>query len=200
MENIAVYTSITGGKDNPRDDIRVFGWYDKFKAPVMNAKFYKVLSHKIIDEDISIWVDGNIFLNVPPEKLVEEFLGNADMAVHRHPDRDDVYEECDAILKWKGDEDGSVRGYRSYLEFIDYPRHDGLYNCCVLIRRNTPLVMSFNEAWWAEICRYSTRDQLSFPVILKQFPDLRLNIIEGTPMSHPKKKHHPYYTYVEHKI
>jgi hypothetical protein len=74
MSKIVVYTAIEGGKDTPRNDIAVFSGYAKFTSPVMNAKFYKVLPHKFLDYDICIWVDGNIFLNVPPEQLISEWL------------------------------------------------------------------------------------------------------------------------------
>jgi len=46
-----------------------------------------------------------------------------------------------------------------------------------IIRRHIPIVEQFNEAWWSEICRWGQRDQLSLPVILKRFPELKVNRI-----------------------
>jgi len=91
-----LYTAITGDKDFPRKDIKVFSEYNEFKRPVMNAKIYKILAHQYIDEDISVWLDGNLFLKIPEEQLVKEFLGDADMAIFKHPDRDCVYDEAEA--------------------------------------------------------------------------------------------------------
>jgi hypothetical protein len=78
---IETYTSIFGEKDPYRSDIKVFKDFNKFTTPVMNAKIYKILPHKWVDCDVSIWIDGNIYLNVSPEQLVEEFLMDEDMAV-----------------------------------------------------------------------------------------------------------------------
>jgi len=197
---IEVYTSIVGDKDTPRQDIKVFTDYDKFKLPVMSAKLYKILPHKFLDCDVSIWLDGNIFLNISKEQIVKEFLGDADIAIHRHPDRDDVYDECDIAIKYKGDDDGSIKKHKEYLQSINYPKHDGLYNGGVIIRRHTPEIEAFNNAWWSEICCHSSRDQISLPVVLKKFPNLKINILEGSPSAHPRRKHHPYYNYINHKI
>lgn len=198
--NIIPYTAITGEKDTLRDDIKVFTEYDKFKDPVMNAKIYKIMPHQFLDCDISVWMDGNIFLNVSTEHIVKEFLKDADIAIHRHPDRDDVYDECDIAIKYKNDADGKIKEHKEYLKNINYPRHDGLYNGGVIIRRHTPIIEAFNNAWWSEICKHSSRDQISLPTVLKNFSNLKINIIEGSPSNHPRRKHHPYYKYIEHNI
>ena len=38
--------------------------------------------------------------------------------------------------------------------------------CGIVVRKNTETVNRLNEKWWAEICRGSSRDQLSFPYTL----------------------------------
>ena len=191
---MVVYTSITNGKDNSRSDIQVLSGYDKFKSPVMNAKIYKVLSHKYFNE-ITIWLDGNIYLNVQPEKIVYEWLGDADMAVFKHNHRWKIYEEAEVIRKlfksrpWIYEE---LKPQIEHYKEIGIPNLD-LAMCGMIIRRNNPLVERFNEAWWAEICRWGQRDQISFPVVLRQFPDLKVNFIKGN------IKDHPYLRYEVHQ-
>src|SRR5437667_162402 len=94
--NIQVYTAITGKKDALRDDIKNFqdSDFDKFTSPVMNAKIFKILPHKFLDCDISVWIDGNIFLKIPVEQLVDEFLGGNDMALFRHYRGKDIHWEA----------------------------------------------------------------------------------------------------------
>lgn len=192
-ETIEIYTAITGERDNPREDIKCFTMYNEFLKPVRNAKIYKVLSHKFIDADISIWVDGNITLLIPPEQLVTEWLGDADMAIWRHFSRDCIYEEgVEAKRLRYDDQDKVVKNIDEQLDHykkIGVPEHIGMAECNVIIRRNKKIVNQFNEAWWAEICRWSQRDQLSFPVVLKEFPDLKVNFIKGNPREH---KHFSY--------
>lgn len=195
--NIQVYTSITNEKDNPRkDDVLVFSGYNKFKNPVMNAKFYKILPHKFLDYDVSIWIDGNIYLNVPPKQLVNEWLGDADMAVFEHYHRKDLSWEAKMLSStfkhrtpWVIDE---VNEQIKHYQEIGMPTKAEVVMGGMIIRRNVPIVNKFNEAWWAEICRWSQRDQLSFPTVRRQFPDLKLNIIKGS------IKNHPYLRYIDH--
>ena len=174
---IKVYTAVVGNKETPRTDIECFRGLGKFINPVMEAKIYKVLPHKFIDADISVWLDGNIFLKVDPEVLVNDWLGNADVALVKHPIRDCIYNEAEAakLRRPNASEDieMQVKNYRR----LSIPEHIGLNECGVLIRRNTKLVNSFNEAWWAEICRWSERDQLSFPVVLREFNNLKVNVV-----------------------
>lgn len=193
---ITAYTSIQGEKDKLRDDILVFSEFSKFYSPVMNAKVYKVLSHKYLDCDISIWVDGNIFLLKEPKFYVDRWLRESDMAIFVHNHAFTIYKEeryLESMFKnrtpWVRDD---IRKQLEYYRSIGIPEDTKMYMGGFIIRRHTREVERFNEAWWAEICRWSQRDQLSLPVVLKQFPDLKVNFIGGN------IKKHKYLRYKEH--
>ncbi|MEA1925847.1 MAG: DUF616 domain-containing protein [Patescibacteria group bacterium] len=185
------YTAITGGKDPDRNDITCFTSYSEFKRPVMNAKIYKILAHQYIKADISIWLDGNIFLLIPKEKLIKEFLGDADIAVFKHFERDCVYEEAEAAKGLGGDAFPYIEKHIEFYKSINYPKHAGLYECNMIIRRHSKQMEAFNNAWWSEICRHSSRDQLSFPYVLDKF-DLKLNAYEGNIRSHEYFRYEPH--------
>jgi len=187
---VEVYTSISNGKDKPRDDVKVLSGYNKFKSPVLNAKIYKILAHKFLKTDISIWLDGNIYLLVPPEQIIKEWLGDADMAVFEHNHHWTIHQEVEVIRKvfksrpWIYEE-----AQKQVKNYPDLP----LSMCGMIIRRHTSIVERFNEAWWAEICKGGQRDQLSFPVVLKRFSDIKVNFIKGN------IKNHPYLRYENHR-
>jgi hypothetical protein len=194
-ERITVYTAITGKRDLPRNDITCFGEYDWFKRPVLSAKIYKILPHKFLDTDISIWLDGNIYLLIPPEQLVKEFLGDNEMAVWKHFDRNCIYKEAVAAKGLYPEDkeyqvmiDGQIEHYKK----IGFPENVGLAECNVIIRKHNKKTERFNEAWWAEICRWGWRDQLSFPVVLSRFKDSRVNFVEGNPRNHEYFKYNPH--------
>jgi hypothetical protein len=164
-----------------------------FRSDVMNAKIYKILPHKFFHKEFSIWIDGNWFLTVHPDKLVG-LLGDADLAVFKHASRQNIYEEAEAIKVY----------YPQYNELVDeqigFYRRIGadeslpLAECSLLIRRHSPIMDAFNEAWWADICRFSPRDQLSFPVTVANFPDLKVKYID-----HPGGLYtHPYLKRIDH--
>ena len=181
MQKVVVYTAITNDKDNPRKDIKVFSEYNKFVSPVMNAKIYKVLAHKYLDCDVSIWVDGNIYLNAPATEFVKLFLGDNDIAFFRHYKSKSIEWE----LKWikyvwrsrnRAVYEEAIKQAEHY-EQIGLPAKEDMAMGGLIIRRHNKIVERFNEAWWAEICRWGQRDQLSLPMILKSMPELKVNRI-----------------------
>ncbi len=48
-----------------------------------------------------------------------------------------------------------------WYEDHDYPKHRGLMSGYFIMRRNNQKTHELNEAWWADYCRFSRRDQLS---------------------------------------
>lgn len=160
---IKVYSAICGNKDKPRTDIQCFSAYDRFRDPRLNAKIYKVLAHQFVDAEYSIWVDGNIQLKVAPEILVD-MMGDADCAVFRHCERADVYEEAAFVIQKGKDRSDIICEQVAAYRRAGFVKRD-LGMCGVLVRRNTDDVAIRNSLWWSEICRYSVRDQLSFPVV-----------------------------------
>lgn len=174
-----IYTAIKNNFDPPRTDIKCFTEYDEFKRPVMNAKIYKVLAHQYIKADISIWVDGNVFPQITEKELINKYLKDADMFVFTHYERDCVYKEAEAAKGFGMEAWPYIDKHVEFYKSINYPAHNGLYDCGFIIRRHNKKTEAFNNAWWSEICRHSNRDQLSFPYVLEKFPKLKLRTGKG---------------------
>lgn len=193
---IEVYSAICGKFDKPRQDITIFtdSNSDKFRLPVMNAKIYKVLAHKYVDSALSVYMDGNIFLNVTPSKLCMELLKGADIAIFKHPWRNCLYQEFEhakarVLPQYQPLMDEQVARYRKE----GMPVNFGLAECGMIIRRHNTATEEFNERWWAEICRYTNRDQMSFPYVLWKMKDrIKVNFIPGN------VREHAFFKYVPH--
>lgn len=185
-KKIAVVTAIDGKKDTLRDQPEYEGveyvafvdektksstWKtypvcQKFKKPVMNAKIHKVLAHKYVNHEYIVWIDGNMDLKCDPHELIK-LMGDKDYAFFKHPARDCVYQEADACVSLgKGDIKELALQTKEYAR-QNYPYHKGLCELTAFIRRNTPETNLAFERWWAEICRHSERDQVSFPVAMQ---------------------------------
>ena len=205
INKTSVYTAICGSFDKPRADIIVFTDYshNKFKQDIMNAKIYKILSHKYFETKYSIWLDENIFLNVEPEKLIEK-LGDNDIAllfvfskssnIIIHPSRNCIYKEYLPAkkrieAKYHNSIDEQISNYRNE----GMPADFGMAECGMLIRKHSAIVEEFNNRWWAEICRYSHRDQMSFPYVWWKMKD-RIKII----LLNENVRTHKYFRYVNH--
>ena len=187
------YTAMVGNYP-ARTDVHCFGNEGVYQRPVMEAKRYKILSHLFFPrEDVTVWLDANIRLKVDVREAVETLLGDADMAVFKHPYRDNVWQEFATL---KDDPRFAIPYLQDQLHAQAYqyaaeelPATWPLYECNVLIRRNNERVNRFNEAWWAQICRWQWRDQVSFPYVLwKNFVDVRAIT--------PNAREHEFFDYV----
>jgi len=190
-EEVVVYTAVFGGYDamlpttmslpegrhvcftdvsasSPtRWDVRQVA--RRFDDPQLEARMYKLLAHQWFPRArYSVWHDGNMSLKIRPEQAVQ-YLGNHDVALFAHPERDCAYEEAGAILamgKAPGAEEKIRAQVMEYKRRRGYPAHHGLVATGLVVRRHTEAVARFNDAWWSELVRYSNRDQMSVNYVL----------------------------------
>lgn len=199
-KDITVYTSVVGGfdklEDCQEDDTANYiafteqqsdTWdcrkpYDKFKDNRRNSRIQKIMPHLFFDSEYSIYLDGNIRLKVPAQQLIDEYLKDKDVAVIRHIGRDCIYDEADACMNLKKGNPLELAEQVKEYSKIGWKKHAGLAECGVIIRRHTKAVEQMNEKWWAHYCRYSERDQISFPLA---FPFEKINLIEQSYWRHP---------------
>jgi hypothetical protein len=184
---IVVYTAITGGRDTLKGDQCFEGadfvaftdldapasrWQVRractaFDSPRANAKIHKVLPQLYLHGyEYSLWIDGSIRLLRPIRELIQLYLAHTDLAVFRHPERDCLYDEAE-VCRAAGLDDSAVIDYQIRRYSAEgYPAHNGLIAAGVILRRHTPAIERFSNAWWSEICQGSIRDQLSINYVL----------------------------------
>lgn len=191
---IAVVTAMVGGKDRLLDPAFVAPGVDYLAftdAPVdsgvwrrreiprwsddprfaarRDAKLPKILASLVLPEyDFSIWQDANILLRADPREIVARSLGDGDacLAAFRHASRDCVYEEAKIVLGVRLDHADRVRAQMRHYRTCGFPPNGGLVSCRFLVRRHRPETVAMDLAWWEQICRFSSRDQLSLPYVL----------------------------------
>lgn len=187
---ITVITSIAGGYERLREDFkesdaRHIAFLDEDSMieavgidlwdcrecdissdePRRNAKIHKIIPHKFIDlgeDDISIWIDGNVSLNITPQELADLWLKDKDIAVCKHFERDCVYEEAEACKMSRLDNPVLINQQMKRYKQAGYPENNGLCECGLIVRRHTPEINALSEQWWEEVKNGSSRDQLSF--------------------------------------
>lgn len=137
---------------------------DKFKDNAFNSKIHKILTHKYLDGDYFLWIDGGVTLKSNPEELVE-LMGDKNFLFFKHPVRDCLFDEAMACREFgRGNIDDIIEQYESYFEF---PKHTGLIGSAVFVKKNNKEANAVMEKWWVEISRYSARDQISWPMIFQ---------------------------------
>ena len=118
------------------------------------------------DYDYTFYVDGNIEIIASLLPLIEE-VGDHALGVHYHRTRDCIYDELVQVLHLKKADPAMAKRQIAAYKREGFPRHYGLYENSILIRKHTDEeIRHLMEAWWEEYVRYSTRDQLSLPYVI----------------------------------
>lgn len=189
MEKIVVYTSITGKKDILRVDQNFYGakfiaftnleygidskeWNiiqpcSLFNDPRRNSRIHKILSHQYIEAEYSIWIDGNLSLQVPAEELLK-FLDDSDIAMFRHAERDCLYDEASICSFLELDDSEVIKKQIDKYKKELFIKHFGLFETGLIVRRHTKKIEEFNNSWWSEVTTFSKRDQISLMYVAKK--------------------------------
>jgi len=128
------------------------------------ARMPKCLAHQFVGADITIWVDGKLQFNQDPANFLK-YLDDGDIAVYPHPSRNCTYQEAKAVIKFRKAPGRIVRSQMHSYRQEGFPKNFGLANTQIIIRRHTPQTNRLGEAWWSELTRWSSRDQLSFDYV-----------------------------------
>lgn len=132
-----------------------------------NAKIYKVMPQMFLPEyDYWFWVDSTHELIMDPKEVIEKYLGDSEIGLWRHTTRDCAYQEAEIINQLNYDHKELVDNQINYYKSLGYPENNGLYELPVSIRKNTDNIKILNMRWWEQICRFSSRDQISMPFVL----------------------------------
>jgi len=174
----ARWVCITDGEAAPEpwQTIALRPW--RWGSPRKRARMYKVRSHHWFTDDVVVWLDGNVQLKQAPGML-ERYIEQTDIACVEHPARKDQYDEASVCLKSrKGDPERIREQVKAYHAEGCPGRPVGA--TFLLIRRQTPAVTKLNDLWWAQVRRYSVRDQIALPYCLWKL---------GMPMTHIPGSH-----------
>lgn len=201
MSKICVYTCITGNYDNLIEikkleknvDYICFTnnkyltsktWNIKLVNENMDnltlARKVKILSYKYLAEyDISIWIDGAINI----EKTINQFIkekcdfNKFDMIAFKHQSRDCIYDEINECVRLNKETIENATRLEKFLQTNNYPRHNGLIESTVLVRKNITSVNKLMDEWFDMLIKYSRRDQLSFNYCLWK-NQIRINFLD----------------------
>jgi hypothetical protein len=137
---------------------------------IRRARLAKILAHQFLREyDISIWIDANIGIRADLAAFTNMALAHADIAFFRHGEhRPSVAAEIQACEQaGKAPLEVMSLQYKRYRTW-GYPDNAGIIpETGVIVRRHHhPAVRTAMEEWWAELMKYSVRDQISLPYIL----------------------------------
>ena len=222
MENVVIYTCITGGYDSlmqPSDAPEGFrfvcftddcdrpcdGLWELRKLPAeasgdmrRQSRYPKFMPHVLFPEsEYSLWIDANVCIcDSAFYGLIERKIASGVMfSAVCHPLRDDVYEEAMECIRSGRARLKDMEDVCGFLLDEGYPEHSGLTeNNLILRKHNDPKVREVDELWNQLFDRFPFRDQLLLGFCMKS-AGLQYDLLlpPGTSV-----RNHPYLRYVIH--
>lgn len=114
----------------------------------------------------SIYVDGSISIISDMTPLIYE-ISKVGIAVHRHSQRECVYDELIVTELFHKITSGEKKNYEKYLEKINMPKKYGLCECGVIAREHEKdECKRIMAMWWEMFKNHIKRDQIHLPVVL----------------------------------
>jgi hypothetical protein len=139
-------------------------------GPQRTARKYKILFHRHMEDQYSMYVDGSFLINCNLNEWWEKHF-TAPMTCIQHPIRNCVYKEARAVVrnKRKGIENVDEQ-IEDYDKLLKIPRNNGVIQSGILMRELCPDTIALCEQWWAHLLQYSARDQLAFAAASYEIP------------------------------
>jgi Protein of unknown function (DUF616) len=137
--------------------------------PVRASRRAKLMPHRYLEEDWSIWIDNKSRLRTDPQRILAALQAQSDAAFFAFPHfrRDCVYQEGQAVWENGLDDYATVRKRMRTYRAEGMPEHAGLIEGHFIVRRHhDPAVARFGERWFEHVLRHSRRDQISFPYLV----------------------------------
>lgn len=237
---VAVYSALFGEYDTPRASITQNiecdffrftdnantpsgGWQTVYVprsdaiTPLMQAKWFKILSHKLFPNGRLFWPDHNMNSQISDKKYdvviwtdssfeitskyfasdIRNCIGNKDAYFFPHCMRRCIREEAEFLLSLPKFQHLKIKNQVEFYNSQGMISPTGLFECGIIARKapHTVAAVQMEELWWDEINNRTFRDQLSLPyVINKTNPSVKVS--EYTVYNNPWTKHHLHLTTV----
>ena len=183
-----VYTAISGNRDNlpyinpvlsdwdyicftTEDDIVSNDiWEVKYIKSKLDsvriARKHKILAYNYLaNYDVSVWIDGNVYLRPGWEKVVNECLDKSDITFMKHHENvKGAYHEGSRCIAMNKDGADVIKRQMNTYKLAGLPENEPVSSTRVLIRRHgQPNIITFSNIWYHEVLIRSRRDQISLP-------------------------------------
>ena len=166
---------------------------DTWRNGRWTARKCKTSPEELLPEyDAWLWMDNEIYFQYDPHSLFEAHLGEYDLSVHKHCDRNCLYQEVDATQFRNPPRDSKEMIANQGIQYKQdkYPKNIGLYENGILYRKNNEQIRSFNKLWFEETAKWNTEDQISMMYSLWKHPDIKINALNQTFVEHNYQNRH----------
>lgn len=155
--------------DNPANKLRGYKQVilDRSDDPVKQQRYIKAYPYDILPGyDVYIYYDASYAIRRNLGGLLQLFKGG--FMVKRHPSRDCIYKEAEAVIALSKGARDVVDAQMHYAKNImEIPPGYGLQETGILVRDASDQTKALCRWWREAIEHYSHRDQLALPMAIK---------------------------------
>lgn len=146
-----------------------------------NAKIYKIMPWLFLPGyKFYIWADVSHDVIVNPTYICDTLMANMDMACFKHTQRNCIYEEAKILIELGYDHKELIEKQIEFYKTKGYPPNNGMFEMSAFAIRNNYNMQIACLKWWDNICRFSSRDQLSFMYSMWEAGSLdRISVLPG---------------------
>lgn len=150
------------------------------RSAELYARKLKILAnHPALEApDVILWHDAAFQLRCDPVQLADAYLGRFDVLAFRHPHRARIEDEAVAIAKLAYAPLATLQQQAASYRAAGFLADSVITSTGFSLRRMTPAMAAFNAAWWAEVKRWTWRDQMSVDYALWR-SGLRVGYVPG---------------------
>ena len=176
-----VYTAIFGKYDELKEPaILTNGWkhicftdqdfksdvWEIRKVPVMDlgpektARYYKIMFHRHIETEFSLWIDGTFIINTNLDHWWERF--RPEFTAIKHHFDDCIYKDAQSCLESGRGKPYLINRQIAFYKAVGIQKNEGLIASGILMRQKSEAVKKFCTDWWEQVRRFSRRDQIAW--------------------------------------
>lgn len=174
------YVCFTNNK-NLKSDIFTVKYVDAiFDNQTKNPRMLKILSHIfLIGYDYTLWIDGSVKLRgTNIENLINQHKDSY-IALHKHEVRECVYDEAQACINAKKDDQNKIEKQITRYKDEGLPLNTPVAETAEILRnQNNKNTKQLNISWWVELNKNSVRDQISFVYVCWKYK-FKYSIMDG---------------------
>lgn len=144
-------------------------------GPAKTARWYKIMFHKHIETEFSLWVDGTFIINTNLNRWWKRFA--PPFTAIQHPYDNCIYTDAQSCIEAGKGQKSLIERQIALYKALNIPKNSGLIASGVLMRQKTPEVSKFCRIWWDQVRSWSERDQIAWGYANFKYPEL-VNKIE----------------------
>lgn len=144
-------------------------------GPAKTARYYKIMFHKVIETELSLWVDGTFIINTDLDRWWKRFT--PPFTAIQHPFDNCIYKDAQSCIELGKGDRRLIERQVAFYKAVGIRKDSGLIASGILMRQRMKSVNDFCRTWWEQVRAWSSRDQIAYGYAKWKHPNV-VNLTE----------------------